>query len=66
MRYTTFNLGDRRKFSAMKVPRQCPFVLVNVGSREGNDEKWSKGKKLSRVLLHSIGVLNFDIRGRHW
>jgi hypothetical protein len=32
VRDTTFNTGNRDKFSAMKVPRQCPLVLlVKVG-----------------------------------
>jgi hypothetical protein len=32
VRDTTFNGGNRDAFSAMKVPRQCPLVLlVNVG-----------------------------------
>jgi hypothetical protein len=42
---------NRDKFTAAKVPRQCPIVLlVKVGSRggktfvseEGIDETWSK------------------------
>jgi hypothetical protein len=32
---TAFNRGNKNKFPAMKVPRQCPFVLlVKVGWRE--------------------------------
>jgi hypothetical protein len=38
------------KFTAVKVPRQCPLVLVKVGWRggktfgceEGIDERWSR------------------------
>jgi hypothetical protein len=44
-------MGGRAKFTAMKVPRQCPLVLlVKVGWRggktfgceEGRDERWSR------------------------
>jgi hypothetical protein len=36
VRETTFNGWNRDGFPAMKVPRQCPFVLlVKVGWREG-------------------------------
>jgi hypothetical protein len=36
VRDTTFNGGNRYKFTATKVPRQCPLVLlINVGRREG-------------------------------
>jgi hypothetical protein len=28
VRGTTFNGGNRDKFSVMKVPRQCPLVLL--------------------------------------
>jgi hypothetical protein len=47
----TFNGGNRYKFMAAKVPRQCPLVfLVKVGWRRGKtfgseggrDYKWSK------------------------
>jgi hypothetical protein len=27
-RHTTFNRGGEAKFAAMKVPRQCPLVLL--------------------------------------
>jgi hypothetical protein len=42
---------ETAKFTAMKVPRQCPFVLLvkvgwrggkTIGSDEGRDEQWSK------------------------
>jgi hypothetical protein len=49
---TTFNGGgDRAKFTAMKVPRQCPLVLLvkvgwtggkTSGCEEGRDERWSR------------------------
>jgi hypothetical protein len=43
--------GNTAKFTAMKVPRQCPLVLLvklgwgggkTFGSEEGRDKKWSK------------------------
>jgi hypothetical protein len=61
---------------AAKVPKQCPLVLLQkVCQRKGKmlgsgDFKvmrselflvMSKGKKLGRVLLHLIGILNFEI-----
>jgi hypothetical protein len=30
-RETTFNGANRDTFSVMKVPRQCPLVLIEVG-----------------------------------
>jgi hypothetical protein len=51
VRDITFNRGNRVKFTAVKVPRQCPLVLlVKVGRREvkifgceeGRDERWSR------------------------
>jgi hypothetical protein len=36
------------RYDVRKWRRQC-------------DEKWSKEEKLSRVLLHLIKILNFDI-----
>jgi hypothetical protein len=43
-------MGGEAKFTAMKVPRQCPLVLLlKMGSSgktfscvEGIDEKWSR------------------------
>jgi hypothetical protein len=42
-------MGGRDKFTAMKVPMQCPLVLVKMGWRggmtfgcEGIDERWSR------------------------
>jgi hypothetical protein len=41
-------MGGRAKFTAMKVPMQCPLVLVKVGWRgmtfgcEGRDERESR------------------------
>jgi hypothetical protein len=31
VRETTFNGANRDTFSVMKVPRQCPLVLIEVG-----------------------------------
>jgi hypothetical protein len=51
VRDTTFSRGKRDKFTATKVPRQWPLVLlVNVGwrrgkmfgSEEGRDERWRR------------------------
>jgi hypothetical protein len=48
---TTFNRGNKPKFTAMKIPRQCPLVLLikvgwrgdkTFGSEEGRDKNWSK------------------------
>jgi hypothetical protein len=35
VRDTTFNGVNINKFSATKVPMQCPLVLIKIGSREG-------------------------------
>jgi hypothetical protein len=49
VRDTTCNGETRDKFTAAKIPRQCPFDLLakvvgtTFGSRDGRDEKWSKG-----------------------
>jgi hypothetical protein len=54
----------------MKVPRQCPLVLLpKVGWRESNAfesrevERWEveQGEKVSRVLLHSIGISEVEV-----
>jgi hypothetical protein len=38
--------GGKKKYSVAKVPRQCPFVLLEkVGlKRRQSDEKWRKKK----------------------
>jgi hypothetical protein len=44
VRDTTFNTGGKKgKFAAMKVPRQCPLVLLVKVS-------WIGGKKNARKL----------------
>jgi hypothetical protein len=51
---------------AVKDPRHCPLALVVW--REGKAfvcEEVEQGEKLSWVLLHLIGILNFDIQLRH-
>jgi hypothetical protein len=61
-------MGDH-KFTATKVPRQCPlFLLVKAGfvkvrclEVEKVRLKLEQGEKLSRVLLHLYTILNFDI-----
>jgi hypothetical protein len=44
-------MGGRAKFTAIKVPRQCPLVLLvkmswrggkTFGYEEGRDEGWSR------------------------
>jgi hypothetical protein len=51
VRDTTFNGGKREKFLAMKVPKQCPFVLrIKVGCRES--KAFGSGGKWSMVLLY--------------
>jgi hypothetical protein len=44
-------MGGRVKFTAMKVPRQCPLVFLvkegwrggkTFGCEEGRDERWSR------------------------
>jgi hypothetical protein len=49
----------------MKVPRQCPLVLlVKIGFRKSEafgSEVRVKREKLSRALHHSIGIFNFDV-----
>jgi hypothetical protein len=68
---TTFN-GRREhkfKFSATKVPRQCPLVLlvkvglVKVRRLEVGKVRWrvEQGDKLSRVFLRSYTIFNFVI-----
>jgi hypothetical protein len=51
--------AETATFTAIKVPRQCPFaLLVKVGwrggkafgSKEGKDEKWSK----ERTRLNNV------------
>jgi hypothetical protein len=48
---TIFNRGNRAKFTALKVSKQFPLVLLvkvvwrgskTFGSEEGRDERWSK------------------------
>jgi hypothetical protein len=48
---TTFNRGNRAKFTALKVSKQFPLVLLvkvvwrgskTFGSEEDRDERWSK------------------------
>jgi hypothetical protein len=42
VRDTTFNReGEQAKFAAMKVPRQCPLVLVKVS--------WIGGKNVLKL-----------------
>jgi hypothetical protein len=59
--------GRRYKFAAMKVPRQCPLVLLvkvrwrggkTFSCKEGRDEKAEEGEKLSGVPLHSKARLD--------
>jgi hypothetical protein len=46
VRNTAFNGGNSHKFSAVKVPRQCPFVrLVKV---ERRDVRRSEVEKIER------------------
>jgi hypothetical protein len=65
VRDTTFNTGRKKaKFTAMKVPRQCPLVLLVevswIGGKKKSSEvkkvvmKCGARKKLSRGPLHSI------------
>jgi hypothetical protein len=51
VREATFNRENIVKFTVMKVPRQCSFVLVmgwrggkNFGSEEGREETLSKDR----------------------
>jgi hypothetical protein len=46
--------GNTDKVKVMKVPRQCPFVLLvkvcwkggkTFGSEEARDERWSKERR---------------------
>jgi hypothetical protein len=56
---TTFKKGRiRAKFTVMKVPKQCPIVLlVKVGWRgdktfrckEGIDERWNSEARLNNI-----------------
>jgi hypothetical protein len=43
VRDTTFNRGNRDKFAAMKVPRQCSFVLL-VKEVEQKLRRWEVEK----------------------
>jgi hypothetical protein len=61
-------LAGKNTFSIIKVPRQCSLVLLGKGrlnkaSGNGEDRAMTSGgkEKLSRVLLQSIGILNFEI-----
>jgi hypothetical protein len=40
--------GNDDKISVLKVPRQCPLVLLNGGSREGKALRSEQGKALGR------------------
>jgi hypothetical protein len=59
--------GHKFRFAALKVPRQCPLVLlikvglVKVKRLEVEKVRWrvEQGEKLSRVLLRSCTILNF-------
>jgi hypothetical protein len=70
---TTFNGGHKFRFAATKVPRHCPLVLlvkvglVKVRRLEVGKVRWrvEQGEKLSRVLLRSYTILNFDITEVH-
>jgi hypothetical protein len=45
VRDTAFNTRNRAKFTAMKVPSQCPLVLrVKVGWGEGKTFDCEEGK----------------------
>jgi hypothetical protein len=47
VRDTIFKGGNRGKFSAMKVPRQCLLVLlVKVGLREGKVLGIGEGREM--------------------
>jgi hypothetical protein len=57
----------RAKFTAMKVPRQCPLVLlVKVGWRGGKTfgREESIDEMFSRVPLHSIITPNSHTKPR--
>jgi hypothetical protein len=65
VRDTTFNRGGgkKAKFAAMKIHRQCPFVLLVkvswIGGKKRSEVKkvvmkCGARKKLSRGPLHSI------------
>jgi hypothetical protein len=44
----------------MKVPRQCPLVLlVKVGCRDGKEVE--HGEKMSMVLVYSVRILNLKL-----
>jgi hypothetical protein len=64
VRDTTSNGGSRETFSAIKVPRQCPLVLL-VKQIEEKVQAFRSGEHkiketLSRAILHSVGILNSD------
>jgi hypothetical protein len=40
VRGTTFIIRGNRNFTALKVPRQCPLVLVKVGWKQGKESVW--------------------------
>jgi hypothetical protein len=49
----------------MKFPRQCPLVLlerlIEEKVRRSEVERNGARRDADRVLLHSIGILNFNI-----
>jgi hypothetical protein len=63
VRDTKFNRGGKARFAAMKVPRQCPVVILVkvclIGDKKRSEVKkvvmkYGARKKLSRGPLHSI------------
>jgi hypothetical protein len=54
MRDTIFNGGQKKSFPTVEVPRQCPLVLRERESSEGQQKSGSKEKMLGRSERHFI------------
>lgn len=49
----------------MKVPRQCASAKCRRSDVKKIEREVEQGKRLSKFLLYSTGILNFDIYLAH-
>jgi hypothetical protein len=75
MRDTTLDWGNRAKFTAMKVPRHCPLVLLvkeecrgakTVGREEGRDTRWQVKIIFKNSVRTSKRTPDFTITKNNW